>query len=91
MLPALVRIAEGLLTFGRLNRHPFTLRFGEGVFVEAGERKGVAAIIKRRRHRTHQPVLENPHTPNTALIEVEPVAHQRLHIDGERHLLEEGQ
>jgi hypothetical protein len=91
MLPVLLRRAEGLLAFGRFNRHPFTLRFGEHVFVKASEREGAAAIIQDCCHRTDQPVFENPHAPNTALIEVGPVAHQGLHIDGERHLLEERQ
>jgi len=91
MLAVLVRHTEGLLPFGRFDGHPFALGFGEGVFVDMGEGEGRAALLEGRRHCPHQPVFENPHTPNTALIEIEPVVHQCLHLDGERHRLEERQ
>src|SRR5919197_6640338 len=89
MFTALFGIAQGVFPIGRFDGHPFALGFGEGMFVDTGEREAIIPIVQGGGDGAYQPIFQDTHTPNTALIEVDPVLHQRLDLDGEWDLLEE--
>ena len=91
MLSALFPVTERLFPFGRFDSHAFTLGFRERMVLDAGQREGITAIMGSRGHRAHEPVFEDPHAPNTALIKVAPMLHQGIEFHGERDLLEEGE
>src|SRR2546425_6784065 len=84
MLSALFRVTERLFPFGRFDSHAFTLGFRERMVLDAGQREGITAIMESRGHRAHEPVFEDPHAPNTALIKVAPMLHQGIEFHGER-------
>src|SRR6266511_4191826 len=91
MLSALFRVTERLFPFGRFDSHAFTLGFRERMVLDAGQREGITAIMESRGHCAHEPVFEDPHAPNTALIKVAPMLHQGIEFHGERDLFEEGE
>jgi hypothetical protein len=92
MFPAALCGVELLLSLDRVQRHLFTLRDREGLLLHLFEGQCVAALVKGGGDGAHQPILQHPHAPNTALVEIEPVLDdQLLGIGTQRHFLEQGQ
>src|SRR2546428_8358596 len=91
MLSVLFRVTGRLFPFGRFDSHAFTLGFRERMVLDGGQREGITAIMGSRGPRAHEPVFEDPHAPNTALIKVAPMLYQGIEFHGERDLLEEGE
>src|SRR6266446_2728567 len=91
MLSAWFGVTERLFPSSICASHAFTLGFRERMVLDAGQREGITAIMESRGHRAHEPVFEDPHAPNTALIKVAPMLHQGIEFHGERDLLEEGE
>jgi hypothetical protein len=91
MFLALFGVTEGLFAFGGFDGHAFTLGCGERMLLDTGQREGITPIMERRGHRTDEPVFEDPHAPDAALIKVGPMLHQGLTFHVERDLLQEGE
>ena len=60
--------------------HTLALRIGEGVGLQTCQGQVAVVFAQGRGDSTDEPVFEDPHTANAALIEVVPVIEERLPV-----------
>ncbi len=90
MFSVAFRVFEFLLPLRGIEGHlPQDVR-RQDMILQTIQGKLLLAFIESSGDRTHQPVLQDPDTANTALVEIDPIgADQRFHITAQWHLFQQ--
>src|SRR6266571_353267 len=92
-VPQVLATAFGVMQFAfggmRIGGHTLTLRIREGMLFQMCQREGTCAGSQGAGDSAYQPILEDTHAANAALVEIVPVIHEVLDIHIQRNLLEQ--
>src|SRR5205823_8648813 len=91
MLLAARRVMQFLLPCRRLQCHTLALGNRKRTFLEAFQEQFTLSSSQACRQRTHEPVFQDANAADTSLVEIRPLIDQRLDLDLERNLLQQGQ
>src|SRR6266699_6049927 len=73
MFSVALRVFEFLLSFRGIEGHLSQDVCWQDMTLQAVQGKSLLAFIEGGRDRAHQPVLQDPDTANTALVEIDPI------------------